>query len=661
MARRSLNAALVRLAQEAGLSTRWKDAFGKTRRVSSETLEAILSTLGYPAESQAELQRSQKLLKRGFRMLPAMLVALPGERFRFPGSGSERAELTLEDGRSTHLPRRRGEDGGSVFEAPLELGYHTISAGNRKAVLAVAPPRAFFPQIGRKCWATAVQLYSLRGGKTRGFGDLQALRDFAIEIAKAGADAVAISPVHAPMQGADAHYSPYAPSSRLFLNSNFIAARSGTSSLESLDLIDWRRSLNAKRQALDKAYETFRSRKSPQPAFEAFAEEGGERLLCHARFEALAAKFGIGDWRRWPVPYRNVASRAVRALNRSDPDVERSLFCQWLAHEQLLEAQTASRRAGMRIGLITDLATGMNPGGSHSWSAQDGVLRGLTIGAPPDLFAPEGQNWGLTALSPSGMHADGYQSYLATLRACMRYAGGVRIDHAMGLQRLWVIPEGAAASDGAYLHYPFENLLRLLALESVRNRSLVIAEDLGTVAAQFREAMMRAGLLSMRVLWFERGTHGDFKGAAAWDPQGCALTTTHDLPTVAGWWTGRDIAWRSRASRNFKKGKAKAERARERALLWRALVRSQCGWGRMPKTTEAARVVDGSVQFVSKTPCRVAIVPIEDFVGLRNQPNLPGTIDEHPNWRRRLPCGNGLKSRSVKKRLEIMRGERNKT
>jgi len=329
-----------------------------------------------------------------------------------------------------------------------------------------------------------------------------------------------------------------------------------------------------------------------------------------------------------------------------------------LADRQLGNAQKVAIDSGMAIGIITDLAVGMDPRGSHAWSAPHELLDKLSIGAPPDALGPDGQNWGLTTLSPFAMRADGYASHIATLRTCMRHAGGIRIDHAMGLMRLWVIPEGAPSSAGVYLSYPFEDLLRLLLLESVRNRTLVIAEDLGTVPAGFRERIAHSGLLGMRVMLFERACNGAFKTPSKWDREACALSTTHDLPTLSGWWQGHDLDWRARVSRNFDVKSALLTRESERRELWRTLKRAKCASGPKPARNGEAAVVDAAIDFVGRTASRLCIVPVEDVAGEREQPNLPGTIDEHPNWRRRLPAKNGLGSRSAKRRLEILARER---
>lgn len=472
---------------------------------------------------------------------------------------------------------------------------------------------------GCKLSGIAVQLYSLRGG---GFGDLRALSDFARRAAAAGIDAVAVSPIHAPFLADGRDVSPYAPSSRLFLNPLY--ADTGPLPDDGGALVDWPRAIEAKLGALRSAFDA-----AGRPC-----EAPDDRLRDHARFEALDAYFrdqGLHSFRDWPAAYRDPRSAAVEAFARAHADrIAFHVFLQRLTEESLAAAQKTAREAGMAIGLIADLAVGMSPTGSHAWSAPDEVLGGLTIGAPPDIFQPLGQNWGITALAPG----KGRAAFAETLGRAMRSAGGVRIDHAMGLQRLWVIPEGAKAEEGVYLRYPLHEMLAVVAQQSRLHRAIVIGEDLGTVDPGFRDAIHARGMLGMEVLWFQRDGRR-FLEPARWSRHAAALTTTHDLPTVAGWWRGRDIDWLERLGRRAEHGDIAAERRardEDRAHLWSAI-----GGGGMPAPDDPAPVVEAALNFVGRTLCPLTIVPAEDVLGLAEQPNIPGTIDEHPNWRRRLP------------------------
>jgi 4-alpha-glucanotransferase len=300
----------------------------------------------------------------------------------------------------------------------------------------------------------------------------------------------------------------------------------------------------------------------------------------------------------------------------------------------------------MAIGLIADLAVGTDPGGSQAWSHQGELLHGLSVGAPPDLLNRNGQDWGLTTFSPRGLRHSGYAGYLAMLRAALAHAGGVRIDHVLGLKRLWLVPHGMGATEGAYVRYPLEDLLRLLAIESHRCRAVVIGEDLGTVPADFRQRIADAGVLGIRVLWFERAADRGFIAPMHWSTDAMATTSTHDVPTVAGWWSGRDIEWRSRAGLAEPGVDEVAERAVDRGRLWRALCASgaarEAGGtpdeNRPPLPEDVAPVAIAAAAHVARAPAPLVVIPAEDLLALPEQPNLPGPTDAwHPNWRRRLP------------------------
>jgi 4-alpha-glucanotransferase len=296
----------------------------------------------------------------------------------------------------------------------------------------------------------------------------------------------------------------------------------------------------------------------------------------------------------------------------------------------------------------------MDPDGSHAWSRQNDILQGLTIGAPPDLLNPGGQDWGLTGFSPRALEANGFDAFLTTLRAAMRHVGGIRIDHVMGFARLWLIPNGASPADGAYLNFPATDLLRLLALESTRRNVVVIGEDLGTLPEGFSESLAQTGIHGMRVLWFERNAQTGFSTSRDWGGTDVAMTSTHDLPTVAGWWKGNDIDIRQGENTE------REEREGDRPRLWDAFVRDQVAEGSVPDPDDTARVVDAAVRFVAKTDLPLSLIPLEDLLGQADQPNLPGNSTGHPNWRRRLPApaDTMLKDAAVARRIEFVATER---
>jgi 4-alpha-glucanotransferase len=617
-------------ARQTGLAVDWVDAMGRQQQVRTESLRRILESLDGTEDRPA---------------VPPLVTARVDARIALPNLSIEAdtpAELMLEDGSVRPVTIRGGK--GAAVPAIDQPGYHRLRFADREITLAVAPARCVTLEEvggGRRMWGVAAQIYSLRHAGDGGIGDAGAVRDLAEEAARRGADAVALSPVHSLFAADPARHGPYSPSSRLFLNPLYadpsvvfgadrVAACTppGREAPEEAPLIDWAQAGAAKFALLRGLFDDFAVRDLAAGTalaadFERFVREGGDALHEHALFEALQAE-RPGNWADWPVGWRQPGDAA---------SVRYHLFLQWLTQRSFAAAQTAARTAGMRIGLISDLAIGMDRAGSHAWARQADLLLGLAIGAPPDLFNPRGQDWGLTGFSPRALVARGFEPFIATLRAALRYAGGVRIDHIMGLLRLWLIPRGAPASEGAFLAYPLEDLLRLLALESRRHGAVVIGEDLGTVPPGFRARLRRAGIAGMDVLWFER-TRLTFKKPSRWRRDAVAMTTTHDLPTVAGWWSGEDI--RTRRALGLGAVGEEEERRRDRGRLWRAFTGAGAAHGAPPPAEQPDAAVDGALAYVAQSLSPLMLAPLEDLLGLAEQPNLPGTVDEHPNWRRRL-------------------------
>jgi 4-alpha-glucanotransferase len=644
---------LQRLAQAVGLDAAWTDYRGERHEVTEETLLAVLAALGRPAATPADLQASLERVAQEQGRNPALITATASAPVKLRAS-ARRGVLRLEGGGALDIEFIATAEGQLTFAAPALPGYHRLDLGERETTLAIAPERALTASDlsrGRRLWGAAAQVYSLNSGG--GFGDFSDVARVAARLAGLGADALAISPVHALFTADPSRYAPYGPSTRLRLNSLYAPAPTVASEPIG-DLVDWPLAAAAKLAGLDQDYTAFRASGDGRAAFEAFVLDGGRPLLDHARFEALDAHFrplGRTDWRGWPLGYDDAASAAVQALVADSPEVEIHLFRQWRADQGLAAAQAAARAGGMAIGLVTDLAVGMDGAGSHAWSRPQDVLAGLSIGAPPDLLAPQGQDWGLTSFSPDALRREAYAPFLQTLRAALRHAGGVRIDHAIGLQRLWLTPQGGPPGAGAYLNYPLEDLLRLIALESHRHGAVVIGEDLGTVPEGFRARSTQAGLAGMRVLWFEQAGAHAFRPPGTWDRNAVALTTTHDLPTVAGWWRGRDLDWREALDLDPDPAASRQDRAIDKAALWDAMLASGAATGDPPDDEDAAVAVDAAAAHVGLSGCDLAIVPLEDLVGAIEQPNLPGTVDTHPNWRRRLPPGEGLEARQTLDRI----------
>jgi 4-alpha-glucanotransferase len=661
------------LAQRAGIAVEWHDIAGRPKTVATEVLRHILAAIGLPNSTRGDLVVSRNLLHRRatVQALAPLITAIAGRPTRLDVAANEmrNARLSLETGGTRDLtisPVR----GRLRVPAISETGYHRLLIDDREFVLAVAPSRCrtiddAVPDA--RLWGIAAQVYSLRHGGDGGIGDAAGITALAEAAGSRGADALALSPLHA-MFGADpSRFGPYSPSTRLFLNplhaspalvfgEAYVAdmlRSEGLSEtferLEALSLIDWPAAARAKYRLLRAIFEPFADLAEGRHLldFARFRADGGELLTQHTVFETLHAEqsaSAAGDWHDWPTDLRDPNSAAVTVFGAShEREVLFHCFLQWLADRSFGIAQSRALGSGMRIGLIGDLAVGMDPNGSHAWSRQSDLLGGVSIGAPPDMFNPHGQDWGLTSFSPRALIAGGFAPFLATVRAALRNTGGVRIDHVMGLTRLWLIPQGADPADGAYLAYPFADLLRLLALESQRHSAIVVGEDLGTVPAGFRDSLETAGLHGMRVLWFERNGQA-FNPPEEWDHSAVAMTSTHDLPTVAGWWHGSDITTRAENGRlgvGVQASDVSAERTHDRASLWQAFVQARAANGDVPSPNDTQPVVDAAVAFAAETPSPLCLPQIEDLLGVEEQPNLPGTIDEHPNWRRRLTAEAG--------------------
>lgn len=693
------DAAIIELAEAAGVLQDWTDAGGAPKKVSTDSLRAILEALNLPCRSDAQCVDSHAWLSEQQACLAPLITGTLDQPLRLPSGcnfAGKHYRIEFEAGGSIE-----GQFSGAAAELPPidRHGYHRLLVGDSETTLAIAPQRCFGvadallasrqegDPAAPRLWGLGVQLYSLRRRGDGGIGDFAALTTLARAAAAHGAAAVAISPVHAMFSADVTRFSPYGPSSRLFLNAlhidpagirgeaalvTAIAAAgddvaSRLTQLEQEQLIDWPAAGELRLKLLRNLYRQFIDNHDDRSEFDAFRAQSGEALQAHARFEALhawqLANGEDGYWKNWPDALRDPRSSAVHEFARQHADeVGFHEFLQWQAARGLAAAQQSARDAGMPIGLISDLAVGADNGGSQAWSRQQEIINGLSVGAPPDAMNSRGQSWGLGAFSPHAMKAKGFHAYIEMLRAAFAHAGGVRIDHVLGLSRLWLVPDGMASEHGAYLRYPMQDLLRLIALESWRYRSVVIGEDLGTVPAGFDTQIADAGLLGIRVLPFQRdATH--FFQASEWPAHAIATTTTHDLPTVAGWWQGRDIDWRTEfdlLETGQTETSAREARNEERALLWQAMTQAGCAGGAMPAATADAAPLDAAVGFIGATPAPLAMLPIEDALGLPEQPNLPGTIDQHPNWRRRLPqpVDTLLTGTEVSRRLALLNRSR---
>ncbi len=650
---------LARLAAAAGVAPEWSSVDGARHTVGRDTKLALLAAMNLPAVSTYEaLDSLHALAEDDRRPLPFAVTARLGEPAvvrltRDDDAPPIRTWLTIEseDGETLRLaatPEVRGEtarrarDGRMVpgLEYPLpalEPGIYTLRREDRPdhpGRLIVAPRACHMPDAlrdDRRLWGVTAQLYSLRRAGDQGVGDFTTLGALGEAVAARGGGLLGVNPLHTLFPDDRERASPYYPSDRRFLDPlcldlNTVPGATGfhdeALALSALGAVDYPRAWALKADALEAAFAA-----TPRdPDFEAFVTAGGEALQRFCLFQATAETRPGEPWRRWPAT--SLAAPASRLRFHA--------WLQWLCQQQL--ASAAGRVSGLALGLCRDLAVGAAPEGSELWDKAALVAAGVSIGAPPDPFDPLGQVWGLPPFDPHRLRRDGYRSVSELLGANMRHAGALRIDHVMGLARQFWIPDGASGADGAYVAFPFDDLLAVLALESERAKCLVIGEDLGSVPEGFRERMSRAGAFGYRVLPFERDAHG-FKPPAAWPRPDMACVATHDLPPLAGWWDGLDIAERLDLGilTIDEAQAARGERADDRRALLDALGRE----GLLPPgATADGPLTQGLAAavhaFIAISGAALAVAQADDLAGERVAVNLPGTDRERPNWRRRI-------------------------
>ncbi|MCW5642501.1 MAG: malto-oligosyltrehalose synthase [Rhodoferax sp.] len=600
--------------------------------------------------------------------------------------------LSLEQGESTERAGVAWCLRHLVLELPLAIGYYQLlidglaPQGTARTLLVCAPAQCYRPPAlrdGGRVWGPAVQLYTVRSQRNWGIGDFGDLEQLVRQMAERGADIVGLNPLHAMFAHNPAHASPYSPSSRRQLNVLYIdvpavdefshctAARQRFAApefqqrlarLRNAALVDYAGVAAAKQEILQLLYAHFvqhhlgadgAAADDHGQAFVDFVTHGGDALRQHALFEAIQARLHADDasvwgWPVWPDAWRDPDGAAVRDFARDHGDAVRfHQYQQWLATRQLARVRQCCEDLGMGVGLYLDLAVSVDRAGSDSWSHQHCFAAHASVGAPPDEFNPNGQGWGLPALRPDRLRADHYRLFIDTLRSAMRASGALRIDHVMGLMRLFWIPGGYSARDGAYVHYALDEMLAIVALESQRNRCMVIGEDLGTVADEMRQALARRDVLSYRLLYFERSGDGGFRSPSDYPGAALAAVSTHDLATLAGWWCGHDLQQRLRlglypSEHLFEK--QLADRAQERTRLLLALRHANL------LSAEAVAAVAGKEQlpgdvmravhaYLAGAPSAVMMVQMEDVLSVTDQVNMPSTTHEHPNWRRKLPIG----------------------
>ncbi|GAB0117236.1 glycogen debranching protein GlgX [Acidisoma sp. 7E03] len=692
--------ALARLAQAAGLAPDWWDIAGTHHMVPQETQRALLGTMRLPAAGPADIARSlhDLSLRTCFAALPATLVLRDGEapvvtlgpalaslpralalileredgsraRFVVPPDGVGEGQVTAPDGRTGRVRR--------IPLPPQPVGRHRLlceDGGKRfESTLIIAPRRCYLPPdlegSGRR-FGLAAHLYSLRRDGDQGIGDFTTLARLGPATAAAGGAVLGLNPLHALFPEKRGLVSPYSPSDRRFLDPIFVdvtalpflgddpAVRAAVqaeaprfTAFHDLTAVDYPEVWAAKERVLRVAAERLAALPAEHPAaaaFRSFRATGDRSLQRLATFQAISAAYPAQSWQEWPEALRDPASAAAAAFAADHPgEVDFFAFLQWAADHQLAAAARLSREAGLALGFYRDLAVGTAPIGAEAWSEQELLMTGVSVGAPPDPFSVEGQNWNLPPPDPLAMRAQGFAGFSELLRANMRHAGALRIDHVLGLNRLFLIPEGGKPADGAYLAYPLGDMLGVTTLESQAARCMVVGEDLGTVPDGVREAMADHGLLSYRVFWFEREGEG-FKPPSAYPTLAAACVSTHDLPTLAGWWEGSDIEERQSLGLADAAGTEAARLARQEekrgalaALAAQGLIASVDAID-LSKPMETAVAVAFHA-YVGRTDCLLDLVQADDLARETVALNLPGTDQERPNWRRKvMPAADGL-------------------
>jgi 4-alpha-glucanotransferase len=618
-------------AKDLGIQTDFIDGQGHRHVTDAAALEIILKAL--PARTPYRFLRQAVVIRSGqaarTELKPAASLPLRWKIVANPGVIAE------------------GETADRVIEWPpdLPIGSYrlqlTDASFTEQAPLIVAPAKAFGGDFER-CWLLAVQLYGVRSARNWGIGDFTDLEALLALAADLGADGVGLNPLHALFDDRPADCSPYSPNSRLFLNALYIdvervagfqsaafaESRAIIARLRASDVVDYAAVAELKWRALRSAFAAFKTgpKTDDHAAFAKFRTERGAMLSRFACFEVLRHRFNK-PWWEWPTEWQQPDDARAAALH-AGPDsdeIEFVKFVQWCADQQLQSCRELSARLGMRVGLYLDVAVGVQSDGFDAWKEQVAISRHLAVGAPPDPLNTSGQNWGLAGFNAAGLEIQSFEPYREMLRASMRHAGAIRLDHVLGLKRLYLVPHGFSAVNGVYVQMPFEALLAATAQESMAHRCVVIGEDLGTVPEGFRAQMADWGIWSYQVMMFERDDRGAFCDIDHYKPNALVTFNTHDLSTYAGWRGFSDLALKR--SLGIDPGETDEARWHALAMLTDILRRHAID------RDDLYAVVD----FLARTGSRLLTISLEDLLGVIDQPNIPGTVDQHPNWRRRLP------------------------
>ena len=668
---------LVELARRFGIATGYEDWSGRRVLVSEATLLAVLAALGVAARTEQErnIALTAHLRSHWASQLPPTIVGRTGAPTRFwvhvthgfPAEvwlhledGTERGGLQQVDNFTApfDLDGRWVGEASFMLPSDLPLGYHRVHLRSAdlqtSTALIVTPDWLGLPeQLGaRRAWGLAAQLYSVRSRQSWGVGDLTDLTDLAVwSASRHGADYVLVNPLHAATPTIPMEPSPYLPTSRRFVNPLYLRVEAITEYADlpkrgrvrrlrsevrqrtgELDAIDRDSVWVAKRAALKLVHRVPRSA-GRELAYAAFREREGRALDDFATWCALAEKYG-GDWHHWPSFLQHPAGAGVaRFVEKHSEAVDFHRWMQWQLDEQLAAAQSQAVRAGMSLGIMHDLAVGVHPDGADAWALQEVLALGVTAGAPPDEFNQLGQDWSQPPWRPDRLEEQEYRPFRALIRAVLQHAGGVRIDHIIGLFRLWWIPDGAVPTQGTYVRYDHDAMIGIVALEAQRAGALVVGEDLGTVEPWVRDYLMLRGVLGTSILWFEldRDGNGGPLPAKRWREYCLSSVATHDLPPTAGYLAGDHV--RLRESLGLLTRPVADELESDRAELAAWLVELRRVGLLADREDDPEQIVLALYRYLGRTPSRLLGVSLTDAVGDRRTQNQPGTTDEYPNWR----------------------------
>jgi len=697
---------IEKLADLVGFHRSYTDSYGNQVQANESARHSLLIAMGYDLSNNDAINASITSLQEDTwrKMLPDVHISKLEENdhhiiISLAANKSDRVlwKITTEQGETltgeTLLAELSFQEkyqlASNEFQKfaltlpTLSAGYHklSLSYGLKTASchLIFAPKTCYSPQeaSSEKIWGYAAQLYSLKSDENWGMGDFGDLKNLVKKSAKQGASAIGLNPLHPLYQNNPAHRSPYSPTSRCFLNSLYIDVsqipnfkscelaqqrfnsdefQAKVSFARNTELIDYPAVADVKFEIIELLFEDFnnintaKKISSQYQEFIDFKVEQGEDLLLLTTFDALYEHFRKEDfnaygWKMWPSDFQSPHTKQVTDFqNKHAKRIDYFAFLQWLAHRQLSDVASTTKKEGMPVGLYLDLAVGCDGSGVDVWSDKDVYVSGAAVGAPPDAMNTLGQDWGLTPINPVALQQQGYLPLIKALRSNMQYAGALRIDHILGLMRQYWVAPGMKADEGVYITFPFEDILRIIALESRRNDCVVIGEDLGTVPDGFSEIMAQAGLLSYKVLFFERWDSGLFQRPELYPAQSMVTVSTHDLPTLTGWWTGRDLHWRQALNlypSDEMGQQERNDRIEDRNLLIAALDDLDViDLESAPQQTPAVMNTELSVavqKYMAKAPSHIQLIPLEDTLEIVEQVNIPGTIDEHPNWRQKLP------------------------